>query len=70
MSQKGLVEHNKVDIPTIHEHIWNILEDSELGESTIGEFLIVQNEGVRRIEWWVKHYIFKFNVYQPFGGIS
>ena len=59
MSQKGLAELYQVRIPTINEHIRNILADGELDEATIREFLIVQNEGSRQIERHVKHYNFQ-----------
>jgi len=59
MSQKSLAELYQVRIPTINEHIKNILSDGELDEATIREFLIVQNEGGRQIERQVKHYNFQ-----------
>ncbi|MEN6413421.1 MAG: virulence RhuM family protein [Veillonellales bacterium] len=59
MTQKSLAELYQVRIPTINEHIKNILSDGELDESTIREFLIVQNEGGRQIERHVKHYNFQ-----------
>jgi hypothetical protein len=59
MSQKSLAELYQVRIPTINEHIKNILSDGELDEATIREFLIVQNEGARQIERRVKHYNFQ-----------
>ncbi len=59
MSQKSLAELYRVRIPTINEHIRNILSDGELDESTIREFLIVQNEGERQIERHIKHYNFR-----------
>ena len=48
LSQKSLAKLYQVRIPTINEHIKNILSDGELDESTIREFLIVQNEGGRQ----------------------
>ena len=59
MSQKSLAELYQVRIPTINEHIKNILDERELDEATIREFLIVQNEGGRQIERYVKHYNFQ-----------
>ena len=59
MSQKSLSELYQVRIPTINEHIKNILSDGELDEATIREFLIVQNEGDRQIERHIKHYNFR-----------
>lgn len=59
MNQKGLAELYQVQIPTINEHIKNILSDGELDESTIREFLIVQNEASRKVERQVKHYNFQ-----------
>lgn len=59
LSQKSLAKLYQVRIPTINEHIKNILSEGELDESTIREFLIVQNEGGRQIERHVKHYNFQ-----------
>lgn len=59
LTQKSLAELYQVRIPTINEHIKNIFADGELDESTIREFLIVQNEGSRKIERHVKHYDFQ-----------
>ncbi|MGR6836461.1 virulence RhuM family protein [Syntrophomonas erecta] len=59
MSQKSLAELYQVRIPTINEHIKNILSDGELDEATIREFLIVQNEGGRQIQRQIKHYNFQ-----------
>lgn len=59
MSQKNLAELYQIRIPSINEHIKNILADDELDESTIREFLIVQTEGGRQVERHVKHYDFR-----------
>jgi hypothetical protein len=59
LSQKSLAELYQVRIPTINEHIKNILSEGELDDSTIREFLIVQNEGGRQIERYIKHYNFQ-----------
>ena len=47
LSQKQIAEIFGVSVPTINEHIKNILNDNELDNSTIRNFLIVQNEGKR-----------------------
>lgn len=59
MTQKSLADLYQVRIPTINEHIKNIITDTELDESTIREYLIVQNEGKRQVERSVKHYNFQ-----------
>jgi len=60
LSQKSLAELYQVRIPTINEHVKTIYTDGELDEnSTIRDFLIVQNEGNSRIERTVKHYNFQ-----------
>ncbi|MCR8685238.1 winged helix-turn-helix transcriptional regulator [Campylobacter ureolyticus] len=47
LSQKQIAEIFGVSVSTINEHIKNILNDNELDNSTIRNFLIVQNEGKR-----------------------
>jgi len=59
MNQKALADLYQVLVPTINEHIKNIFEDRELDDSTIREFLIVQNEGNRNVERRIKHYNFQ-----------
>jgi hypothetical protein len=60
LSQKSLAELYQVRIPTINEHVKTIYADGELDEnSTIRNFLIVQNEGNRQIERTIKHYNFQ-----------
>lgn len=59
LTQKSLAELYQIRIPTINEHIKNILVDGELDNATIREFRIVQNEGGRFIERTVKHYNFQ-----------
>lgn len=59
MSQKGLADLYQIRVPSINEHIRNILSEGELNEATIREFLIVQNEGGRQVERHVKHYNFQ-----------
>jgi hypothetical protein len=60
LTQKALSELYQVRIPTINEHIKNILEDGELNaEATIRNFLIVQSEGQRQVNREVQHVNFK-----------
>jgi len=60
LTQKSLAELYQVQIPTINEHIKNIIADGELDEkSTIRNFLIVQTEGSRLVERLKKHYNFQ-----------
>ena len=57
LTQKMMAELYKVEIPTINAHIKKIFSDRELTEeSTIRNFLIVQNEGGREVSRDVKHY--------------
>lgn len=57
LTQKMLATLYDVDIRTINEHITTILNDCELEENrTIRNFRIVQKEGKRTINRYVKHY--------------
>ncbi|MCX5667219.1 MAG: virulence RhuM family protein [Candidatus Omnitrophica bacterium] len=50
LTQKMMAELFQVAVPTVNEHIKNILNERELSpKATIRKFLIVQNEGGRRI---------------------
>lgn len=56
-SQKTIAELFGVSVPTINEHIKNILSEGELDKnSTIRKILIVQNEGTRQISREIEHY--------------
>lgn len=60
MTQKALAELYQVKIPTINEHIKNIIADGELSEeATIRNYLIVQDEGERQVERETLHYSFE-----------
>ena len=57
LTQKMLSTIYGVNIATINEHIKNIYNDNELDEdSTIRKFLIVQDEGNRKVSRNVTHY--------------
>lgn len=57
MTQRSMAELYQVDVRTINEHIGNILMDGELDEaSTIRNFRIVRQEGVRQVQRDIKHY--------------
>jgi hypothetical protein len=57
LSQKQLAELFGVTIATINEHIKNIYKEHELEEySTIRKFLIVQQEGNRKVKREIEHY--------------
>jgi len=57
LTQKMLATLYDVEVPTINYHLKKIFEDSELEkEATIRKFLIVQNEGNRKIERETEHY--------------
>ena len=73
MTQKALAELYQVRIPTINEHIKNIIADGELSEeATIRNYLIVQNEGERQVERETLHYSFEMilaiGFWQQFGS--
>ena len=57
LSQRLLAELYQVAVPTINEHISTIYSDKELAPAaTIRKFLIVQTEGIRRVERLVDFY--------------
>lgn len=57
LTQRMLAELYDVDVRTINEHIGKIYGDNELSElSTIRNYRIVQNEGVRQVSRVIKHY--------------
>lgn len=53
LTQKQIAELFDVTVPTINEHIKNILDDEELDDSTIRKFRIVADDGKKRK---IKHY--------------
>ncbi len=56
LSQKQMAELFGVTTPTINEHI-NIYSEEELNrEATIRKFLIVRQEGKRRVKREIEHY--------------
>ena len=60
LTQKALSELYQVSIPTINEHIKNIIEEGELeAEATIRNFRIVQTEGQRQVSREVQHLNFQ-----------
>ena len=57
LTQKMLASLYDVSAAAINQHIKKIYEDNELEENrTIKNFLIVQNEGARKVQREVKHY--------------
>jgi len=57
LSQAGLAQLYQTTKQNISLHIQNIYDEGELAEdSTVKEYLTVQNEGVRQISRQVKHY--------------
>lgn len=61
LNQAGLAELYQTTIPNINIHIKNIYEEGELAEeATIKDYLIVQNEGGRKVSRQVKHYNLDF----------
>lgn len=56
-TQAQIAEAFDVSIPTVNEHIKNVLKTQELSRTaTIRNFRIVQKEGARNIERDTKHY--------------
>jgi hypothetical protein len=45
-----------VSVPTINSHIQKFREDGKLDDSTIRDFLIVRQEGARKVERPIEHY--------------
>jgi len=57
LTQKKMSELFEVSVPTINEHLKNIFESKELEENrTIRKFLIVQNEGNRKVKREIEFY--------------
>ena len=57
LTQKMIATLYDVSIAAINQHIKKIYDDSELEEnSTIKKYLIVQNEGSRRVNREIAHY--------------
>ncbi|STP12967.1 DNA binding protein [Helicobacter mustelae] len=57
LTQRQIAELFGVSVPTINEHIKNIFKENELEKnSTIRNFLIVQNEGSREVSRQIEHY--------------
>lgn len=51
LTQKSIAELFQTSVPNINIHLKNIFEEGELSQAaTIKDFLIVQNEGSRRVE--------------------
>lgn len=57
LTQKMMATLYDVEVPTINYHLQKIFKDSELDiESTIRKFLIVQDEGNRKVARNIEHY--------------
>ncbi len=57
LTQKMIAELFQVSVPTVNEHIKNIIDEGELkGTATIRKFLIVQTEGSRQVSRNVDFY--------------
>jgi hypothetical protein len=57
LTQRLMAELFDIKVPTVNEHLANIYVEGELRpEATIRKFLIVQQEGVRRVSRQVDHY--------------
>lgn len=55
-TQKQLADMFGVQVPTVYEHIQRFTDDGELEKSTIRDFLIVRQEGSRKVERLIAHY--------------
>lgn len=57
LTQKEMADLFQVTVPTVNEHIKNIFLDGELEEErTIRNFLIVRQEGQRKVQRNIEHY--------------
>ena len=57
LNQKQIAELFQTTVPNVNMHIKNILKEGELEEiPTIQDFLIVQQEGKRKVKRTVEHY--------------
>lgn len=57
LTQKLMAQLFDVSVPTINEHLKNLLENKEIEEiATIRKFLIVQKEGDRAVSREIEHY--------------
>jgi hypothetical protein len=56
LSQALIAELFQVTVPTVNEHIKNILDEGEVTGPTIRKFRIVRREGVRGVEREIEHY--------------
>jgi hypothetical protein len=71
LTQKMMADLFQVAVPTINEHIKNILAEGELSSlSTIREFLIVQNEGTRKVSRNIDFFNLEMIVSVGFRGRS
>jgi hypothetical protein len=56
LSQALIAELFQVTVPTVNEHIKNILDEGEVTGPTIRKFRIVRREGAREVERDIEHY--------------
>lgn len=57
LTQKMMATLYNVSVPAINQHLKRIYTDNELSyESTIKKYLIVQNEGKRKVQREIEHY--------------
>jgi len=56
MTQKMMAELYGVSVPAINQHLETLKRDTELNVATIKKYLIVQNEGGRKISRNIDHY--------------
>lgn len=56
LTQKMMSELYGVSVPAIRQHLDNLIKDGEADESTVKQYLIVQNEGIRKVKRNVDHY--------------
>ena len=56
LTQKMMAELYGVSIAVINQHIKTLIDNGELDSATIKQYLIVQTEGVRKVERNIDHY--------------
>lgn len=56
MTQKMMAEIYGVSVSAINQHLDTLIAMSEVDEATIKQYLIVQNEGTRKVKREINHY--------------
>lgn len=56
LTQRMMAELYGVSVQAIGQHIKTLIKADELDKATIKQYLIVQNEGSRKVQRYVDHY--------------